>query len=35
MSLSAWHQHGRSDADPIKAARDWSKSLDKPAAGKK
>jgi len=28
MSLTAWHQHGRKDEDPIKAARDWSKSLD-------
>jgi hypothetical protein len=37
MSVAAWHQHGRKDEDPIKAARDWSKSLDQPgaAAGKK
>ena len=28
MSLAAWHQHGRKDEDPIKAAREWSKSLD-------
>jgi hypothetical protein len=28
MSLSAWHQHGTKDEDPIQAARDWSKSLD-------
>jgi hypothetical protein len=28
MSLAAWHQHGRKDKDPIKAAREWSKSLD-------
>ena len=32
MSLAAWHKHGRSGEDPIKAAREWSKSLDaKPA----
>jgi len=31
MSLAAWHQHGRKDEDPIQAAREWSKSLDKPA----
>jgi hypothetical protein len=23
ISLSAWHQHGRRDVDPIKAARAW------------
>jgi hypothetical protein len=28
MSLSAWHQHGTKDEDPIQAARDWSRSLD-------
>ena len=37
MSLSAWHEHGTKDEDPIKSAREWSKSLDKqgPAVGKK
>lgn len=30
MSLAAWHKHGRSNADPIKAAREVSKSLDQP-----
>lgn len=35
MSLAAWHQHGRKDEDPIQAARDWSKSLDKPAGAAK
>jgi hypothetical protein len=37
MSLSAWHQHGTKDEDPIKTAREWSKSLDqqKPAHGPK
>jgi hypothetical protein len=29
MSLAAWHAHGRKDEDPIEAARQWSKSLDK------
>jgi len=33
MSLAAWHRHGRKDEDPIQAAREWSKSLDKPAGG--
>ena len=33
MSLAAWHRHGRNDEDPIQAAREWSKSLDKPAGG--
>lgn len=28
MSLAAWHQHGRKDEDPIKTAREWSRSLD-------
>ena len=28
MSLAAWHERGRNDEDPIKAAREWSKSLD-------
>jgi hypothetical protein len=28
MSLAAWHQYGRNDNDPIKAAKEWSKSLD-------
>jgi hypothetical protein len=31
MSLGAWHQFGRKDDDPIKAAKAWSKSLDKQA----
>jgi hypothetical protein len=31
MGLSAWQQFGTKDVDPIKAARDWSKSLDGPA----
>jgi hypothetical protein len=37
MSLAAWHKHGRKDEDPIKAAREWSKSLDQQGAavGKK
>jgi hypothetical protein len=36
MSLSAWHQHGKHDEDPIKSAREWSKSLDQgPVVGKK
>ena len=35
MSLSAWHEFGRNDEDPIKAARELSKLLDKPAVGKK
>jgi hypothetical protein len=37
MSLSAWHQHGRKDEDPVKAAREWSKSLDQqgPVGGRK
>ena len=35
MSLAAWHRHGRKDEDPIQAAREWSKSLDKPAGGAK
>jgi hypothetical protein len=30
MSLAAWHQHGAKDKDPIKAAKAWSASLDKP-----
>lgn len=30
MSLTAWHRHGRKDEDPIKAAQEWSKSLDPP-----
>lgn len=30
MSLAAWQQFGTRDADPIQAARDWSKSLDRP-----
>lgn len=36
MGLSAWHQRGVKDEDPIEAAREWSKSLDqkKPAEGK-
>jgi hypothetical protein len=33
MSLAAWHRHGRNGEDPIEAAREWSKSLDKPAGG--
>jgi hypothetical protein len=37
MGLSAWHAHGRKDEDPIEAARQWSKSLDKqgPVGGSK
>jgi hypothetical protein len=31
MSLSAWQQYGRKDMDPIAAAKEWSKTLDKPA----
>ena len=31
MSLAAWNRHGKRDEDPIAAARDLSKSLDKPA----
>jgi len=31
MGLSAWHAHGRKDEDPIEAARQWAKSLDKQA----
>ena len=31
MSVMAWNQYGTKDVDPIQAARDWSKSLDKPA----
>ena len=34
MSLAAWQQFGRKDADPIGAAREWSKSLDKKGEGK-
>jgi len=33
MSLAAWHRHGRKDEDPIKAAREWSKSLDGQGSG--
>jgi hypothetical protein len=29
MSLAAWHAVGRTDVDPIKAAKELSKSLDK------
>lgn len=32
MSLAAWQQFGTKDADPIQAARDWSKSLDEPSS---
>jgi hypothetical protein len=32
MSLAAWHAHGTNDEEPIEAARQWSKSLEKPAA---
>ena len=37
MSLSAWHEFGRNDQDPITVARELSKLLDKqgPAVGKK
>ena len=28
MSNLAWQKHGTQDKDPIKAAKDWSKSLD-------
>ena len=35
MSLSAWHEFGRSDEDPIKVARELSKLLDRPVAGSK
>lgn len=36
MSLSAWHQRGTRDEDPVEAAKQWSKSLDqkKPAQGR-
>jgi hypothetical protein len=30
MSLSAWHQHGTKGEDPIKTAKDWAASLQKP-----
>jgi hypothetical protein len=30
MGLSAWHRHGTKDEDPIKAAKAWSASLDRP-----
>ncbi len=30
MANSAWHKHGTADEDPIKAAKAWSASLDKP-----
>ena len=35
MSLAAWQQFGIKDMDPIEAAREWSKSLDKPASPKR
>ena len=35
MGLAAWQKHGRSDGDPIEAARAWSRSLDQPPAGPK
>jgi hypothetical protein len=37
MSLSAWHQFGANDGDPIQVARELSKLLDKQTrpAGKK
>jgi hypothetical protein len=37
MSNAAWQEHGTKDKDPIKAAREWSKSLDQqgPAVGQK
>ena len=28
MSLSAWHQQGTKDVDPVEAARAWSSSMD-------
>ena len=31
MGLSAWHAHGRNDEDPIKAARELSKAMDRQA----
>lgn len=31
MSITAWHQHGSKRVDPIKAARDYAASLEKPA----
>jgi hypothetical protein len=34
MSLSAWHEHGTKDKDPISVAREWSKSLDQPKSAK-
>jgi hypothetical protein len=33
MSLSAWHRHGLVDEDPVKAAKEWSRSLDKVKGG--
>jgi hypothetical protein len=30
MGLSAWNRHGTKDEDPIKAAKAWSATLDKP-----
>jgi hypothetical protein len=30
MSLAAGHQYGAKDEDPIKAAKPWSASLDRP-----
>ncbi len=35
MSLSAWQQFDTKDADPIEAAREWSKSLDRASPGPK
>ena len=35
MSLTAWHQHGRRDEDPIKAARAWHEANSAPAAARK
>ena len=29
MSLAAWHEFGRAEVDPIKAAKELSKLLDK------
>ena len=31
MSLAAWHARGRKEEDPIEAARQVSKSLDRPS----
>jgi hypothetical protein len=33
MGLAGWQKHGTSGDDPIEAAREWSKSLDKQGPG--